>query len=565
MTVTKNPQTTPKATTTNDLGAATQVPPMQLPPRIEVIGVSQDLDDGTRILHSISLDVEPGEVLAIAGGSGAGKTTLLDALAGLRPPSDGAVLFDGGSRNAQSHGLGYVPQDDIIHLDLPLRRTLTHAAALRLPQGATRDDIDQAADRALDQVGLCDRDDVVVADLSGGQRKRACIASELLTQPSAFFLDEPTSGLDPATGAGVLRQLRVLANAGATVLLTTHAPADLWLCDRVAFLAPGGHLAFVGTPGEALEHFGVDTLAPIYELLADQPDRWRLEPTAAASVAVEPIPANRAAQRPGWWRQFRALTTRNTELLVRNRLTMAILLGSPIGVVAMMAVLFRSGSFASDQASAIPAIQTLFWVTFASFFFGVTYGLLQIVGEFEIFRRERFGGLRIGSYVASKLAVLAPLLVFVNVAMLVVLRVLDRLPSASATDWLAALVTSILISLAAVALGLCASAAVQNPAQATLALPMLCFPQVLFAGAVVAVPDMSTAGQAMSLWLADRWGFEALGRTFDMDGLVAADPAAAGWTDSFSGGPLSGWLILLIITTAALAAATQVLHRRTAH
>jgi hypothetical protein len=192
----------------------------------------------------------------------------------------------------------------------------------------------------------------------------------------------------------------------------------------------------------------------------------------------------------------------------------------------------------------------------------VTYGLLQIVGEFEIFRRERFGGLRIGAYVASKMAVLAPLLGFVNLAMLAILRGLNRLPSASATVWAELMSTSVLISAAAVALGLMASAAVQNPAQATLVLPMLCFPQVLFAGAVVPIAEMSGFGRIMSLWLADRWGFEALGRSLDMDVLVSTDQAAQGWVSTFSGSPYGAWIILSGITVAALLTAGFTLHRR---
>src|SRR5207237_914557 len=86
---------------------------------------------------------------------------------------------------------------------------------------------------------------------SGGQRKRASIGVELLTRPRVFFLDEPTSGLDPATDAQMMRLLRRLADDGGTVVLTTHATRNVMLCDRIVFLARGGHLAFVGTPRRA--------------------------------------------------------------------------------------------------------------------------------------------------------------------------------------------------------------------------------------------------------------------------------------------------------------------------
>ena len=105
--------------------------------------------------------------------------------------------------------------------------------------------------------------------MSGGQRKRASIAVELLTDPHVLFLDEPTSGLDPATSAGLLANLRRLADSGATIVLTTHAVQDLGSCDRVLFLASGGRLAFAGSIADALAYFGVATVEDIYVTLAE--------------------------------------------------------------------------------------------------------------------------------------------------------------------------------------------------------------------------------------------------------------------------------------------------------
>ena len=123
---------------------------------------------------------------------------------------------------------------------------------------------------------LADRADVPVRALSGGQRKRASIAVELLTRPSLFFLDEPTSGLDPSTAADVMRLLRTLSRRGVTVVLTTHEPAGIDKCDRVIFLARDGHLAFSGSPTEARSYFGVRDITEVYERLAEQdtPELW---------------------------------------------------------------------------------------------------------------------------------------------------------------------------------------------------------------------------------------------------------------------------------------------------
>src|SRR3954463_15524275 len=184
--------------------------------RVDAVNVSQHVG-ARQILQELSLSVEPGELVAIAGGSGAGKSTLLEILAGLQPPSAGQVRHDGvvrGARVSADSRIGYVPQDDIIHLEMPLRRTLRYAARLRLPAGTTGAEADRVVEETMRDLDLADRADVPVRARSGGQRKRASIAVELLTRPRLFFLDEPTSGLDPSTAADVMRPLRGGAHPG---------------------------------------------------------------------------------------------------------------------------------------------------------------------------------------------------------------------------------------------------------------------------------------------------------------------------------------------------------------
>jgi len=230
------------------------------------------------VLHDVSVSVAPGELVALVGGSGAGKTTLLETMAGLRGVSAGAVLHDGVpvSVGERVPGIGYVPQDDIVHRELPLRRVLRYAAALRLPAGTSSAAAEHIVATTMRELDIADRADVRVGDLSGGQRKRVSIAVELLTRPKVFFLDEPTSGLDPSTAADVLGIVRRLTREGATVVLTTHNPADVETCDRVVFLAPGGHLAFAGTLAEAREYFEVTDLAEVYRCVAQEasPGAW---------------------------------------------------------------------------------------------------------------------------------------------------------------------------------------------------------------------------------------------------------------------------------------------------
>lgn len=513
-------------------------------------------------------------MVAIAGGSGAGKTTLLNILAGLRLPSTGEVRRDGVVRHTRKAGsiVGYVPQDDIIHLEMPLRRTLRYAARLRLPAGTSALEADRIVDETLRDLDLADRADVPVRALSGGQRKRASIAVELLTRPRLFFLDEPTSGLDPSTAADVMRLLRRLSQRGVTIVVTTHEPAGIDQCDRVIFLARDGYLAFTGSPAAARRYFGVGNLTEVYERLAAEhrPQLWakrfteiRPKSKGRPGLTQQPISATRSeAKRTGVVRQWWLLTRRNVDVLFRNRLTLAILLGSPVLVTAMMATLFKRGAFDPGTATDIGPAQIVFWIAFDGFFFGLTYGLLQIVGEMAIFRRERLAGLSVGAYVASKVTALLPILAGVSAVLLVVLRALGRLPAVGWDVYALLFATIVIEATSALALGLFASAAVSNAAQAALALPMLCFPQVLFGGAIVPVDQMASPGRLMSLVLSNRHAFFALGRDLELDRYTTTLPAMSAYRETFQGGTAASLIALASSAIVLTLATAWVLDRR---
>jgi ABC transport system ATP-binding/permease protein len=542
--------------------------------QLDAIDVSHRVG-GRQILQKLSLSVEPGELVAIAGGSGAGKTTLLEILAGLRLPSTGELRHDGVVRRARRKAgsiVGYVPQDDIIHLEMPLRRTLRYAALLRLPAGTSAFAADRIVEETLQDLDLADRADVPVRALSGGQRKRASIAVELLTRPRLFFLDEPTSGLDPSTAADVMRLLRRLSQRGVTIVLTTHEPAGIDQCDRVIFLARDGYLAFTGSPAAARRYFGAENLTEVYERLAAEhsPQIWaerfaeiRLKSTTQPGLTQQPISATRSdVKRTGVVRQWWLLTRRNVDVLFRNRLTLAILLGSPVLVTAMMATLFKRGAFDPGSAADVGPAQIVFWIAFDGFFFGLTYGLLQIVGEMAVFRRERLAGLSVGAYVASKVTALLPVLAAVSAVLLVVLRALGRLPAVGWDVYALLFATIVIEATSALALGLFASAAVSNAAQAALALPMLCFPQVLFGGAIVPVDQMATPGRVMSLVLSNRHAFDALGRDLGLDRYTTTLPAMSAYRDTFHGGTAASLIALASSAITLTLATAWVLDRR---
>ncbi|MCX4235118.1 ATP-binding cassette domain-containing protein [Streptomyces ortus] len=570
--------------------------------RIHVRRLTQRVRGAGRVLREVTVDIAPGQLVVIAGSSGAGKTVLLESLAGLRAADEGAVLHDGGRPGAPGPEFGFVPQEDILHRDLPLHRTLVYAAGLRMPVGTSAAAVTAAVDRVLTSLGLSHRAGTPVRALSGGERKRAAVAAELLTGPRALFLDEPTSGLDPVTGAALLRTLRSLAEDGTTVVLTTHVLADLLRGDHVVFLSPEGEVAYAGEPGDLCGAFGVDTVEDVYGAVAEGavpagavseaavseravferavsqgavPEGTRDESVPDEPVPEEPVvPRAGAAARPvprqrvGAVRQWSLLTRRGTALLLHNRLSVAVLAGSPVMIVAMFAVLFRAGAFEPADPDPGSTAMIMFWIAFGAFFFGLTYGLLQICTELPVLRREWLAGLRIGPYVASKLTIMLPVLAAADALLLAVLRALDRLPAAGWDTCLSLFVSSVLASAAALALGLLASAAVTDPGQATLMLPLLCFPQVLFSGAFVPVPRMTAAGEAISWAMTNRWAFEALGAGVGLEALWRdgssrlGPPLLDAYRDSFAGPAGHDWLILTGFTLAFLAATWAVLVRK---
>jgi ABC-type multidrug transport system ATPase subunit/CRP-like cAMP-binding protein len=562
--------------------------------RLDAAGLEQEAGDGRKLLHDISLSILPGEFVAIVGGSGAGKTTLMDALSGVRPATRGSVLYNGRDYYRQlaifRSVLGYVPQDDIIHTELPLRLTLTHSAKLRLPPDTSREELDGAVDKALDELELTHQADVKVGQLSGGQRKRASIGVELLTEPRIFFLDEPTSGLDPYTDAQMMHLLRRLADAGSTVALTTHATKNVMLCDKVVFLARGGQLAFVGTPRRALRYFEAEGFDDIYQQLAEEasPEEWsrrfrdsddfrrlaseQLQPgptegedAARASLGDSVPPAGLRRSL----RQLAVLSRRNFDIYAKNSKVLPSLVMPPILFSLLALALFKGDTWTAQDNSAA-CLQIMFLVAFSAFIFGLLFAIQEIVKEFPIFKRERMVNLGIGPYVLSKTTFLAPLLTLLILVMVGILRVTGRLPDDGIDVYAPLLLTLVLTGFVGLALALLSSAAVSTSQQATDMLSVWIMPQVLFGGALLAVPAMTIVGKIIAALAPVRWSFEALGEIVDLNTQFRVDTSRIGpglaiqYGDSFTRDPLQNWLILVVFIAVPLALTCLVLRRRTA-
>jgi ABC-type multidrug transport system ATPase subunit len=226
---------------------------------VEVIGLNKWVRKDLNILQDISVVFQPREFIVVVGQSGGGKSTLVDAIAGYRPATHGRVVVNGidvyRNFDAIRNNIGFVPQRDIIHMELTIFEALDYAARLRMPPDTTKPERHQRVEEVLEDLDLAHRKDVQISGLSGGQQKRVSIGVELLTKPGLFFLDEPTSGLDPGTETALMQLMRRLADQGRTIVLITHATKNVMLADKVIFLARGGYLAWFGPPDEALRYF----------------------------------------------------------------------------------------------------------------------------------------------------------------------------------------------------------------------------------------------------------------------------------------------------------------------
>ncbi len=241
------------------------------PARLDVRNLAQRAG-GRLLLEGVTFTALPGECVGLLGPSGSGKSTLLKACCGLTRPAEGEILLDGenlhAARDAWRARMGYVPQEDIIHTELTVRRAVGYAARLRLPAALAAGDRDAIVDRAIRQVGLTERASVRIGKLSGGQRKRASVAVELLAKPAVLFLDEPTSGQDPHLEESMMKLFRELAAGGTTIVVTTHAMANIELLDLVVLLA-GGRLVYAGPPADLLDHFGSRSYEGIFKRLVE--------------------------------------------------------------------------------------------------------------------------------------------------------------------------------------------------------------------------------------------------------------------------------------------------------
>jgi ABC-type multidrug transport system ATPase subunit/pSer/pThr/pTyr-binding forkhead associated (FHA) protein len=534
--------------------------------RIDVIDITKVVANRSgggmiKLLDDVDLTIQPNEFVGLLGPSGAGKSTLMDSMNGMRPASSGRVLINNldlyQHLDSIKQSIGYVPQDDIIHRELTVYRTLYYVARLRLSRDVSTQEIDQIINEVMDVTGLAERRDVPVSQLSGGQRKRVSIAVELITKPSVIFLDEPTSGLDPATEEKIMKLFRQIAESGRTVILTTHAMENVRLFDKIVVMMRG-KLVWYGAPKEALDHVKADSFKDLYDKLEapieertrklqpppanaskeqklafklqkekvaeDVAEEWkqRFQKTPQyQSHIVAPLTglkgqkqeAPMTARRPtvtDSLRQWATLARRYMEVLGRDKFNMLILFGQA-PIIAFLTYLVVG----ENQPRDFP----YFMLALVAIWFGTSISAREIIRERAVYNRERMVNLGLLPYVGSKLLVLSVIVGLQCLLLFGTLKIFHytgmmKLPPDSPSDSLAQLLVMILTGMVGIALGLFISSVVKTSEMATSLVPLILIPQILFSG-LVGVP--TGVARVIGAGMPATWAFDEMKRLSKLD------------------------------------------------
>ncbi|OBI45341.1 ABC transporter ATP-binding protein [Mycobacterium kyorinense] len=496
--------------------------------------------DGKELIDNISFTARPGTLTAIIGGSGAGKTTLSRLVAGYTNPSQGAITFEGHDIHREyatmRSRIGMVPQDDVVHRQLTVNQALGYAAELRLPPDTSKEERAQVVAQVLEELDLTKQADTRVDKLSGGQRKRASVALELLTQPSLLILDEPTSGLDPALDRQVMLMLKSLAEAGRTVLVVTHSVSYLDVCDQILLVAPGGKTAFCGPPSQVESAFGTTNWAEIFAKVGADPDEANRRFIERKGDKL-PSQAGGRQEAPGdlgepvhtdLWRQLSTIARRQVRLVVSDRGYTVFLAVLPflMGALTLTVKGHKPGLGVADPQGAAPTQPQyiLVLLCIGAVFMGTALTIRDLIGERPIFRREQAVGLSTTAYLLAKVVVFSVFATLQAGIAVIIVRLGKGAPTADppffGSSTLSLFFTVAATCVASAMLGLLLSALANSNEQIMPLLVVSIMSQLVLCGGM-GIPVTGRFGlNQLSFVTPARWGFAAGASSVDFPHLV---------------------------------------------
>lgn len=502
---------------------------------LDVRGVTWTIENNKTLLENISLTARPGTLTAVIGPSGAGKSTFARLVAGYTHPTSGTVTFEGHNIHAEYASLrsriGMVPQDDVVHGQLTVNQALMYAAELRLPPDTTKEDRQQVVAQVLAELEMTKHAETRVDKLSGGQRKRASVALELLTGPSLLILDEPTSGLDPALDRQVMTMLRQLADAGRVVLVVTHSLTYLDVCDQVLLLAPGGKTAFCGTPSQIGPAMGTTNWADIFSNVAGDPDAAYQRYLAHTGPTPPPPPAEQPSDigeptHTSLLRQFSTIARRQMRLIISDRGYFAFLAVLPfiMGVLSL-SVPGTVGFGVPDPMGDAPNEpgQILVLLNVGAIFMGTALTVRDLIGERAIFRREQAVGLSTTAYLLAKVCIYAVFAIVQSSIVTAITIAGKGAPTQGSLTFLSPTLELFVVMAAttvtAAMVGLALSAMAKSNEQIMPLLVVAVMSQLVFSGGMIPVTGRLVLDQ-LSWFTPARWGFAASASTVDLIKLV---------------------------------------------
>ncbi|ASW93160.1 ATP-binding cassette domain-containing protein [Mycobacterium marseillense] len=503
---------------------------------LEVNSVCYTVDHGKQLLDHISVTARPGTLTAIIGGSGAGKTTLSRLIVGYTSPTSGTVTFEGHNIHTEYASMrsriGMVPQDDVVHRQLTVNQALNYAAELRLPPDTSKEERARVVAQVLEELDMTQHADTRVDKLSGGQRKRASVALELLTQPSLLLLDEPTSGLDPALDRQVMLMLRQLADAGRVVLVVTHSVSYLDVCDQILLVAPGGKTAFCGPPDQVEAAMGTRNWADIFAKVGADPDeanrRFKERNQQSSQPPTPESPADLGEPpQTNLFRQLSTIARRQVRLVVSDRGYTIFLAILPflIGALSLTVKGPHPGLGPADPMGPAPTQPQYIMVllNIGAVFMGTALTIRDLIGERAIFKREQAVGLSTTAYLLAKIAVFCVFATGQAAIATIIVRLGKGAPTAHpqffGNSTFSLFVTVAGTCVASAMLGLLLSALAQSNEQIMPLLVVSIMSQLVFSSGMI--PVYQRVGLEQMAWLTPaRWGYAAGASSIDFPSLV---------------------------------------------
>ena len=369
-------------------------------------------------------------------------------------------------------------------------------------------------------VELSEHKDTYIRRLSGGQKKRASIAVELLANPGLFFLDEPTSGLDPGTEEHLMRTLSKLSKEQEkTIVMVTHTINNLDLCDKVIIMGYGGRLCYCGSPAGIKDFFRTDDLVKVYDIITADPKGWetQFKMSGINAVSGQVHETSGEAIKPrtvSGFVQLGILVRRYTTLIMNDVQRLALIFGQPL-IIGLLLTLVAG----PDIYRKFTETQSILFTLMSG---GIWMGLLNTIQEVNkervILKREYMGNLKLPIYMLSKYIVQGVISLIQAVILVLTFVLIKGAPDCKgviiSNATLEMIVLIFLTIYASAGMGLLLSSITKSADRAMAIAPFVLIIQLIFSGILF---ELTGATDKISYVTFSRWAMESIGSTCDLN------------------------------------------------